>query len=259
MKKILQKAFDGAIDFPPLGEVIFAGDSVVIAPDSYVVEQGQLLSALVEYLLGTGCGADDLTILLTAGEYERETRSGRLRALLPESIRGADIFEGFYPARPNACAVLAQDEEGNPIKMARTLVEADVVIPIERYYPDPPLGHYGLLSALVPRFADSEVQLRFQSADSETKRQKIIETFAPVVTDLAYRLGAGMAIEVIIGDSDQIDSAVFGRIDALRERYAPKLAAGENRNAAENRNTKEQDDTKEQNDTGEQDSTGERK
>ncbi|MBO7679775.1 MAG: DUF2088 domain-containing protein [Thermoguttaceae bacterium] len=227
MKQILQKAFDEAVNFPPLSEVVFEGDSVVIVPDAYIVEHGHLLAALVEHLLEAGCKGGDLTILLTAGEFERETHSGRLRALLPEKVRGEEIFEGFYPARPNACAILAQDDEGNPIMMARTLVEADVVLPIERYYPEPPLGHFGFLSALVPRFADSDVQTRFQSADSDTKREKIVHTLAPVVADLAYRLGTAMAIEVMIGGDGQVEGAVFGRVDELRERYAPKAPPAE--------------------------------
>ena len=227
MKKILQKAFDSAVSFPPLSEVVFEGDSVVIVPDAYIVEHGHLLAALVEHLLEAGCKAGDLTILLTAGEFERETHSGRLRALLPEKVRGEEIFEGFYPARPNACAMLAQDDEGNPIMMARTLVEADVVLPSERYYPDPPLGHFGFLSALVPRFADSDVQTRFQSADSDTKREKIVHTLAPVVADLAYRLGTAMAIEVMIDGDGQVEGAVFGRVDKLREKYAPKAPPAE--------------------------------
>lgn len=222
MKKLLQKAFDTPLDFPPLSSAVFPDDRVAIVPDSFIVANGAILAALIEHLLDAGVKPGDITVLLSEAEFEAEEKKPTLRAFLPEAIRGEVALHAFRPQRGDSCSILGLDVDGEPVALARPLVDADVVLPIERHYPKPPFGHFGLLSALVPRFCDLPTQLRFQAADGVKGREKILETLSPQIADAADRLGVAMVIEAIVDGRGRVTELVYGKPSAVRRHLENK-------------------------------------
>lgn len=218
MKKLLQKAFDAAVDFPPLSSAVFPEDRVAVVPDAYIVENGAILAALIEHLVEASVTPSDITVLLTENQFAAEQKTSALRKRLPKQYRDEIVFYGFFPQKGDSCSILGLDADGQPIALARPLVDADVVVPIERYYPTPPFGHFGLLSVLVPRFCDLTTQLRFQAADGVKGREKIVETLNAQIADAAERLGAATVIEALVDEQGVVRELVYGKPSAVRKK-----------------------------------------
>ena len=218
MKKLLQKAFDAAVDFPPLSSAVFPEDRVAVVPDAFIVENGAILAALIEHIVEAQVTPSDITVLLTEGQFAAEQKTSALRSRLPEKYRDEIVFYGFCPQKGDSCSILGLDADGEPVALARPLVDADVVLPIERHYPTPPFGHFGLLSVLVPRFCDLTTQLRFQAADGVKGREKIIERLSPQIADAADRLGVATVIETLVDEQGTIRELIYGKPSAVRKK-----------------------------------------
>jgi hypothetical protein len=100
--------------------------------------------------------------------------------------------------------LLGVNESDEPILLCRELIDADWVISVGRFYAKPPKDHFGLHSAIFPRFSDSATQHRFAETNAKKHRQLQAE-----VDETAKLLG------------------VMFTIQFLRERGKPtKIAAG---------------------------------
>lgn len=222
MKKLLQKAFDTPFGYPKLSEAVYPGDRVVLAPDQYAAAESELLAAVVEQVVDSGVEPENITVLFDASETGEIEQIDVICNRLPKAWRNKIVFHGFSPHASDGCSILCLDLNGEPVALARPLVDADVVLPIERHWPNPPLGHFGMFSALVPRFSDLATRIRFQAADAEKKREKIVASFAEELASAARQIGVGMVLEFVTEPNGSIRSLLFGSPEAVAEQLAPQ-------------------------------------
>lgn len=210
MKQLLKKAVETPLGYPPLHQAVFPGDRVALVPDAFVMRNEEVLAVLIAHLVKNGVTPSDITVMMTGPEWEREEKTPTLRPLFPKKWQDEIVFCGFFPYKGESCSLLCNRSDGEPIALARPIVDADVVIPIERHYPVPPLGHFGILSSLAPRFCDLKTQIRFLAGDRPVEREKVVEEFAGEIREMADRLGVAMTIEVLAPDGDKIDGFLYG-------------------------------------------------
>lgn len=236
MKKLLEKGLANPIGFPTLAEAVYPGDRVVLATDRFSMENGAIPAAVLEFLVERGITPDDITVLFRDDEVAENEEKAKtslksskgkkspapktsspkppvdvaLRALLPKEWADRIVFHRFTPHQSDSCSILGLTEEGEPIALARSLVDADVVLPLERHHPVSPVGHYGPLSVIVPRFSDLVTQIRFQGADGVKNREKIVEPLADEIARTSRLLGVLMVLEIIADSSGNVTEFVFG-------------------------------------------------
>jgi hypothetical protein len=169
---------------PPLSQLVFPGDRVLLVPDADYAEKPEILAEIVAVLLENGFNAQDVQILLTDSEEIRVARL--LQNHLPSEVRL--LFH--RPSQPNHHALLGVNENNEPITLCRDLIDADLVISVCRFYSKQPQHHFGIHSAIFPRFSNTETQHRF----AETKNKKLRRLQAEV-EEVARLLGVIFTIQ----------------------------------------------------------------
>ena len=179
MKRLFKKAVEDPIHFPPLSRAVFPGDKVVLVPDPFVLAHGRLLETLIDHLIDYGITPSDITVMMTEQERSLAEKNDHLQSLITKKEKKGVVFHSFLPYKPDSCSILCNRSDGEPIALARPLVDADVVIPVERHYQTPPFGHYGTLSALAPRFCDLQTQIHFTAGDRPEKEKRSSRSSPP--------------------------------------------------------------------------------
>jgi hypothetical protein len=174
------------LGFPPLSQIAFPDDRVLLVPDVEYAQEPKILTEIVTVLLGSGFNANDIQILLT--DSDELTVSKSLQLCLPSDVR--ILFH--YPSRRDQHALLGINESDEPISLCRDLIDADLVISVGRFYVKQPKNHFGIHSAIFPRFSDSATQHRFSETNGKKHRQLQAE-----VNEVAKLLGVIFTIQFL--------------------------------------------------------------
>ena len=140
---------------PPLPDHVVPGDKVVIAQAGNL-PGGQLLSdaiylAILESLQAGGVSVDDIQLVTAppaiqlGGQYPTVDSSSIPNQLFPTTI--------FNPLNDSETAYLLADESGEPLHLARSLVDADVVLTVGCFGYDASLSGRSPEGELWPDFA----------------------------------------------------------------------------------------------------------
>jgi len=208
MKHKIAEAFSQPVNFPHISQVVYPGDKVVVAADAFVVSRPRLLADFVAEIVAVGLDANDVTVMML--ESERKIHEAAFRDALPEEHCTAIRVVGHNPLDPQSLAMLGVAKADSPIMLNRTLVEADVVIPIERHEPATGLGHFGMQSVIYPRFADDETQKCFHFSGAKKNREIIFATLAAEIDEVVYALGVMMTVQILTNSQDEITRIIVG-------------------------------------------------
>ena len=213
-------ALENPCHYPPLGQSVFPGDRVAIALQTGLAHDLELVTSLVEQLIGHGIEPADISVVVSGlqarqlGFSQSETEDGSPSDALNNAvgcfkqIGGRDIhFQIHHADSASHLAYLAANEAGDPMHVNRVLVDADVIVPVG--YPDP-----GAASnhddCLYPTFAATAVQERFNSREITTADR------AAEVELANDTLGSFYAIQVVTGPGNRVHQIVAGsRKDVL--------------------------------------------
>ncbi|MDR2757217.1 MAG: lactate racemase domain-containing protein [Planctomycetaceae bacterium] len=182
----LSQILTAPLGFPPLSQMVFPGDRVFLVPDAEYADEPEILIEIVAILLENGFNANDIQILLT--DSEEFTVSKLLKNRLPSGVRV--LFH--RPGRRDLQALLGVNKANEPISLCRDLIDADLVISIGRFYTKQPKNHFGLHTAIFPRFSDSTTQHRFAETDKRKHHQLQTE-----VDEAAKLLGVIFTIQFL--------------------------------------------------------------
>jgi nickel-dependent lactate racemase len=221
MKQMIHAAFEKPVNFPHLSQVVYSGDKVTIVPDSFVVRRPNLLADFVSEIIADRLSPADITILLP--EQERKQYEKTIGEAIPHKYHHDIVFIGHDSGNPSHLAMLATAKDDSPIKFNRTLVDSDVVIPLERYEAAPGMGYFGMQSVLYPRFTDIETQKRFLFADTQKNREKLLADLELVVQEAVYALGALMTVQIAADFQDQISEIIVGDAKEIQRRLKNSL------------------------------------
>ena len=215
MKRLFAEALKNPIDFPHISQVVYPGDKVAVAVDAFVVRRPGLLADFVAEIMAVDLDANDITVLML--ESERKMYEAPLRTALPEEYRAAIRVVGHNPLDPQSLAMLGVAKDDSPIMLNRSLVDADVVIPIERHeaainrgQASALTGHFGMHSVIYPRFADGETQKRFLFSGAKKNREKLLAALVAEVDEIVYALGVMMTVQILTDSQDEITRFIVG-------------------------------------------------
>ena len=226
MRQLIAAAINKPVNFPHLSQVAYSGDKVVVAADAFVVTRPNLLADFVSEIIAVGLTADDVTVLML--EAEQKMYEKPFREALPAELQKNVRISVHKPLDPQSLAMLAVAKDDSPVMLNRELVEADVVIPIERYEAKPGMGYFGMQSVIYPRFADAETQKRFLFSETKKNREKIQADLVAEVLEAAYSLGVMMTIQILADFQDEITRIIVGEAKEIAAHLAKKRKQAEN-------------------------------
>ena len=217
LKEVIHASLDQAIHFPAFREIVFPEDTLAIAIGEGIPRIAEILASLIDYIQTyTEVALEDITIVFP-NELTASVES-QLKELLDEFVFSTLTFELHNPAISEELAYLTATQEGEPIRLNKTLVDADVVLPICSNLPESLFGYAGFFHDLFPLYTETETILRFRSnMDIETLRRDSIEA--------ANMLGIQYLLKVTPANGEAIHNIAAGDIFTL-QKSVPSIATG---------------------------------
>jgi nickel-dependent lactate racemase len=164
MKNQLYHTLTEPLGLPPLRQMVFPNDRIVLVPDTEYAAEYDIILDIVHIFLEQGADPQQLTLLLTDAEEKSAMRS--LQPRLPDGVRILFHRSG----NRSMLARLGVNDADEPIVFCRELIDADLILTIGRFHLRPIKHYFGIHSAVFPRFSDSETQQRFQTAGAEYRK-----------------------------------------------------------------------------------------
>ena len=222
---VVAAALDRPEGVPPLERHVVAGDRVAVAVSGSVPCPAAVVGAVRERLERAGIAPDD-TIVLRAPPIAGLDDAGPADGG-EGGTGGAHAIPGerrFDPGHESESAYIAADAEGSPLHVARTLVDADVVVAVGGFSWDAALGGAALAGELWPAFA------RATSRRDVTRRlarggRLAVGDLRERARDIGWHLGTMASLRVVPGRGDSLHAAVFGTPATAGEK-AMSLARG---------------------------------
>jgi hypothetical protein len=178
---------------PPLGSHVVPDDRVVIVVSGGIPEREPVLRAVRRCLEMARIAAADITLVDSAPESDADT------------------------------AYLAADEEGLPCYLARSLVDADVVVAVGGFSWDASLGGRSLEGELWPTF--SRPESRQTLTCQLTRRGRLaLPHWRTEMQQIDWNLGVTANLRLVAGRHGTLAAAVFGLPNGVR-RAARQAAA----------------------------------
>lgn len=217
--------------FPPLNLATTPGDSVTIALADGVPEVESIVTGAVAALMAAGVEPASLAVVVERPIAGRDQLQGRLAEIGAGEVR----FEVHDPADDEAIAMVGVTSAGEPLRINRTIAEADFVLPIALSETHSPGDGRPKFAGLYPRFGSQEaiVSLRPQGASESSKQRR---KRAAEIDDAVWKLGVGLVVcvvpasgggiaEVLAGDPAVVAEASSARASELWER--PQVEPGD--------------------------------
>jgi lactate racemase len=204
----VRAALDEPLDYPAARQIVVPGDRVAIACDAAIAEPGTVLATLVSVLADAGVERGDVTVVAPLG-------SEKLSEALP---RGTSLV-AHDPNDRNQMMYLAATKEGRRIYLNRSVIDADVVIPVGRLGFDPIMGYRGPWSVIFPGLSDHETMQAYRGRlkgaaldePADGRRPGLDESF-----EVSWLLGSAFHIGIVPAAS-AIAQVLAGRETSVRE------------------------------------------
>jgi hypothetical protein len=182
---------------PPLAAHVVPGDRVAVALADDVPQAAAVVAAVVDGLCSAGVEADAIHVLHAA------------RQPGAAGTPGAVEFDATVDA---ATAYLAADEAGNPLYLARQLVDADVVVAVGEWGWDAALGGRSLAGELWPAFSRRAAAARL-TVDMARRGRLALADWKARMHDISWQLGVCASLRLVAGSGDSLHAAAFGLPD----------------------------------------------
>jgi len=214
-------ALASPFNFPPLSQATVPGDLVTLAIDPEVPRLVEVVSAVVEYLVGNGTEPSNITLLCS-----KQTEPKRLlKETLAEDIR-QEVQQVFHePTDKNQIGLLGHASDDRSIYLNRALLDADLVIPICCLRPTASPGYWGIHTGIYPTFSDYPTIKRFLAPSAATSavqsRLRCKES-----EEASWRLGVLFSIQILpdaddcvvevwAGSSTDVSASAMNRCNGL--------------------------------------------
>lgn len=215
----MQRAVREPLEFPALRQATVPGDRIVLALDRGVPRAAEAVVALASYLVEEGSEADHLTILQSPEDAAADDDP---RRQLPDQWRDEVTLEIHAPDVSGKLALLGSSREGKPVYLNRTLLDADLVVPVGCLRCEGSLGYHGRYGGLYPAFSDAKTQQRFRKAP-EVRRNGAAQQRAEV-DEIGWLLGTQFTVQVLPGPRDEWLDVLAGEIRHVFELGARRCA-----------------------------------
>ncbi|MFT5094463.1 MAG: hypothetical protein ACI93T_003303, partial [Porticoccaceae bacterium] len=119
----VSQALASPLDLPTLDQALVPGDKVVVALDRDTPGATEVVAGIWSYLERRDIDPANVTILQPVAVGEKAPTDPR--SLLPISVQQATTWKIHDPLAEDSCGYLATTTKGDPIYLAKELVEAD--------------------------------------------------------------------------------------------------------------------------------------
>lgn len=206
LKDAVFSALSQPLDFPAVELAIVPGDRVVLAADPTVPRLAEVIAQVIAYFQSHGVQAEQFSVVLAShAEFDVETFAKRLPTDLAIEVHDADD--------QTKVAYVAANKQGEPIYMNRTLVDADVVIPIMCARARQAIdyeGAYGVFPLLTDRRTRGQFYSLRQLTDPSEHRH-----LTEWADEAAWWVGLQVAIQVIPAHDGGVANILAGSPQAL--------------------------------------------
>lgn len=197
-ERLVSEAVTNPSHGPPLAAHVVPGDRVAIAVSGPVPGAASAVAAVVAGLGGAGVAADGIHVL-----HANDGGDG----LAPPPA--AEEFDG---SRDAATAYLAADEAGNPLYLARHLVDADVVVHVGGWGWNAALGGRSLGGELWPCFSRTAARDDL-TRDLARRGRLALPDWKARTHDISWQLGVCASLRLVAGRNGTLHAAAFGLPD----------------------------------------------
>lgn len=215
--------------FPPLIAATAPGDTVAIAYANDVPQGNAVLRGTIEALLEAGVPPAMITVVSLQKIDGREILENELAALNAEGVK----FELHDPDDEQTIAMVGVNAAKEPLRLNRTLAEADLVLPVSaQRLPEAGQHDESKFAGLFPQFSNRETaaRVRLESGNESPKVQKRLRTEAD---EAGWLLGVQMIVSIAPGAHGGVAAVLAGDPDeVLRDGVAITRSIWE-RSAAE--------------------------
>lgn len=219
-RQAVDAALSSPLDFPPLDQALVPGDQLVLAVDPACPSLVEVVTNTVAWFHQRGAAEANMRIVLGAdGQWSTEELAALITQRCGLSI---DIEQHSYDD-PEQIAYVAANEASDPIYLNRSLVDADVVIPISAARTHGSIDYFGAFG-IFPLFSDRATRTRFYSLPSLVDAQQHAQLTA-WADQAAWWVGALIGIEVIPLERDQASKILSGQLSALEAAAQQALLA----------------------------------
>ena len=196
-RELVVRALEAGGHGPPLSAHVVPGDRATIAVAGELPQGPAVLAALTACLAAGGVAADD-TSILQAAPLEAARR--------PDLLPGAVPFD---PTSETATSYLAADADARPLYLARSLVDADVVVAVGGFGWDAALGGRSPEGELWPAFGRRDNREAFTLALARRGRDALVD-WRGALHDITWQLGVCASLRLVAGRGGSLHAACFG-------------------------------------------------
>lgn len=219
-REVVRAAVTAPADGPPLDAHVVPGDRAVVAVVGAVPEADAVLAAITDRLRTAGVEAADTTALFAEPLEPLRPRA----ALATATAEGFGEVAMFDPANDAATAYLVADESGNPLYLARGLVDADVVVAVGTWGWNAALGGRSLEGELWPTFGRRQCRLDLVRSLARRGRHALAD-WRTGMQEITWQLGVCASLRLVPGRQGTLHAAFFGLPDSAARQARAAAAA----------------------------------
>ena len=195
-------AIGAPIDFPPLEQAAAPGDRVVLAVESEIPQVADVVAPIIEALQRRGVEPTDITILRP--QEEGNETAGDPRGALASDVASRIGLEFHDPDDTRKLSYLAATAEGRAVYLNRSLVDADLVVPIEGLQCRKSAGYHGPGGAIYPRYSNTETIQRFLARSLADGSETLGNRSQDEIAEVLWLLGICFTIQLVPGPGDSL-------------------------------------------------------
>lgn len=219
-REMVRVAVAAPADGPPLEAHVVPGDRAVVAVAGAVPQAEAVLAAIADRLQTAKVEAAD-TKALFAESLEPLRERGE--AVVPTST-GVGEVAVFDPANDAATSYLVADETGNPLYLARALVDADVVVAVGAWGWNAALGGRSLEGELWPAFGRLACRQELVRTLARRGRHALTD-WRTGMQEITWQLGVCASLRLVFGREGTLHAACFGTPDGAARQARAAAAA----------------------------------
>ncbi len=211
------------LDLPALARCVVPGDKVAVALDAGVPQSDKVLAAVIGQLQSAGVEPADITVVIAPDDALAAGVDPR--TALPPEIRALVALEKHDPANKGQLSFFAADAADQPIYINRTLLDADMVVPIGNFRAANSLGHHGPTALIFPALADDKTimrhrdkNLKLASRAGEDAANKPGDKLQTESEELTQLMGVLFTLQVIGGQGEEVLHILAGDPRSVRRR-----------------------------------------
>ncbi len=193
------------LDFPPFEQAIVPGDRIAVLVDPLVPRMAELVAACVRYLVDKGVQIEQLVIVL-AGHEPKDAEALHIQLT---QVEAAEVPIELHDADDSTkVAYVAANEDSNPIYLNRSVVDADVILPILCGRGRSALDYLGT-NSVFPLLSNRATRGEFYSL--RKLGEKVEHTKLTAWADqAAWWVGMIFVLEVVPASGHQIAAVISG-------------------------------------------------